>query len=79
VPRLFLTRQYSFNIKISKLQSSLYRNVSTDPLATGGEAAELIPGTTGLKVKKSLIYINTLVSYSAVNIIRLGSKEKLIS
>ena len=60
---------------MSKLQSSLYRNVSTDPLATGGGPAELSLGTTGLKVKKNLAYINSLASYSAVIIIHLGSKK----
>jgi hypothetical protein len=34
VPRLFLTKHYSFNLKISKLQSNHDRNVSTGPLGT---------------------------------------------
>ena len=35
VPRLFLKKWYSFNLNISQLQSSHYRNVSTDFLGTG--------------------------------------------
>jgi hypothetical protein len=34
VPRSFLTTHYSFHSKISKLQSSDYRNVSTVPVGT---------------------------------------------
>jgi len=35
VPRLIVTKHCFFYFKISKLQSSHYRNVSTDPSVTG--------------------------------------------
>jgi hypothetical protein len=35
VPGLFKKKHYSFNLKIGKIQSSHYRNISTDPPATG--------------------------------------------
>jgi hypothetical protein len=41
VMRLLLTKLYSFNLKLSKLQSSNYRHVSTDPLGTGCGSLEI--------------------------------------
>jgi hypothetical protein len=35
VPRLFLTKHYSFNLKISKIECSHYRNVPTVPMGSG--------------------------------------------